>query len=133
MFKALKRALPLMALLIVATTAVAHAGVIGDICDKFKEQLMSVILSGAALGINGLLYWLHGKNAARFNMITRTMTETGEFLSTLGTSVGDANMTREELAKTIKEGADVVNVFRPTPVKYATGAGNPEMPRALRQ
>ncbi len=133
MFKALKRALPLMALLIVATTAVAHAGVIGDICDKFKEQLMSVILSGAALGINGLLYWLHGKNAARFNMITRTMTETGEFLSTLGTSVGDANMTREELAKTIKEGADVVNVVPPDAGEVRDRGGESGDAPALRQ
>lgn len=131
MFKALKRALPLMALLIIGTAAVAHAGILGDIGSYVKEQAMGVILGGVALGINGVLMWLHNKNAARFNMVTKTMAETGEFLTTLGTAIQDAKVTREELGATLKEGADVVNVFRPTPAKYATGAGNPEMPRAL--
>lgn len=131
MFKALKRALPLMALMIIGTAAVAHAGVLGDIWNGVKDQAMGVIMGGVALVLNGLLGWLHNKNAARFNMVTKTMAETGEFLHTLGSSVEDANVTREELAKTIKEGADVVNVFRPTPTRYVTSPGDPEMPRAL--
>jgi hypothetical protein len=94
---------------------------------------MGVIMGGVALGLNGLLGWLHNKNAARFNMVTKTMAETGEFLTTLGTAIQDAKVTREELGATLKEGADVVNVFRPTPAKYVTSPGDPEMPRALSQ
>lgn len=131
MFKALKRALPLMALLIIGTAAVAHAGVLGDVWNGIKDQAIGVIMGGVALGLNGLLGWLHNKNAAKFNLVTKTMSETGEFLQTLGNSVQDAKVTREEIAKTIKEGADVVNVFKPTPARYVTSPGNPEMPRAL--
>jgi hypothetical protein len=133
MFEALKRALPLLALLIITTVTVAHAGVLGDIWNGVKDQAMGVIMGGVALGLNGLLGWLHNKNAARFNMVTKTMAETGEFLTTLGTAIQDAKVTREELGATLKEGADVVNVFRPTPAKYVTSPGDPEMPRALSQ
>jgi hypothetical protein len=100
MFEALKRALPLLALLIITTVTVAHAGVLGDIWNGVKDQAMGVIMGGVALGLNGLLGWLHNKNAARFNMVTKTMAETGEFLTTLGTAIQDAKVTREELGAT---------------------------------
>ena len=118
------RYLGFIALFLLAFAGAAFAGVFGTIKDWLTGQALDGIMSVAALGITGLLGYLHKLNAARMDKITTTLTETGNFLTTVGTAAGDQNVTREELAAIIKQGALVVTVALPTPANYAVNSDN---------
>ena len=53
-----------------------------------------------------------------FSRIVATLQELGEFLTYLGNALADRKFDREELQKTLKEGRDVLDIWKPTPDKY---------------
>lgn len=87
-----------------------------DIKEYITGELLT-ILGGIGLGI------LHRLNASRYSLIVKTLSETGQFLTTIGDAAADTKVTREELAAMIKEGADVVKPFMKTPDKYVDPFG----------
>lgn len=120
-------------LLIVALFALAgtaHAGVFDSVKSWIWGNMAEVIMSGAALALSAAAGFVAKKSETNYNKVTQTLTETGEFIKALGDAAADRNITREELAGIIRQGADVVNVFVKTPGQYSTGQGNPEPPRA---
>ena len=108
----------IMVAFMAATIGIAHAGVFGTVKGWIFGQMGDALISVAALGVSGFLAYLHKVNAARFGQVTRTLAETGHFLTALGDAAKDQSVSREEIGNIIKEGADVVNVFAPTPAKY---------------
>jgi len=108
----------------------AHAGVMDKVKDWVSGELVAMLLGIASLGCSAWLKMLHNKNAGVIGKISQTSTETGELLIAIGKATENQNVTKEKLGAIFKEGADVVNIYRPTPVKYQTGPGNPEPPRA---
>lgn len=93
-----------------AVSVPAFAGV-GEIIDKVKSavnlQLISLVLT---IGL--------GKIAFDTTRIKRAMRETGEFLSVLGDAFEDDRITKDELADILREGRDIIDVARKTPVQY---------------
>ena len=59
-----------------------------------------------------------GINAALFVKIINTFKEAGEFFATLGKALEDKKLTSGEITRIMKEGKDVFNIWRQTPVKY---------------
>ncbi len=117
-----------MATIMVSKVGIAHAGVFGGIKNWIFGQMGDAIMSIAALGITGLLGYLHKLNAARMDKITNTLSETGKFLTAVGDAAKDQTITREELGNMIKQGALVVTVALPTPAKYAIDPNVPQAP-----
>lgn len=121
----------LLTLALLALAGTAHAGVFGSVKNWLTGEITGALLSVAALGILGIAGYLAKKSDTGYNRVTQTLAETGEFIKALGDAAADRSVTRDELANIIRQGADVVNIYRTTPVQYQTGPGNPEPPRAL--
>ena len=127
----MKRIISFITLFLLAFATVAFAGVFGTVKDWLTGQALDGIMSIAALGITGLLGYLHKLNAARTEKIENTLTETGNFLAALGNAAKDQTITRDELGNIIKQGAFVVTVAATTPAKYAVNSDNvPQVPNA---
>ncbi len=82
----------------------AEAGVLNKIGAAVSGEVIALVISAAvalAAGAAGTL----------FVRVTRTFRETGEFLTALGSALEDTRITREELAKIVKEGKDIFAVW----------------------
>ncbi len=80
-------------------------GIAGKVANMVTGEVMSLVLSAAAVviaGASGLL----------FARVARTFREAGEFLSTLGTAIEDRRITREELASVVREAKDIFRVWK---------------------
>ncbi len=66
----------------------------------------------AALVVSAVLVILGGAMGLLFAKVTATFREAGEFLVQLGNSVEDRRLTREELAALLREGRDVLRVWK---------------------
>ena len=83
----------------------AHAGILG----KAKALITA---EAAALALSTLLAVFGGFLGLTFMKISRTLREAGEFMAVLGDALEDKRLTREELARIVKEGGDVFMVWR---------------------
>jgi O-methyltransferase involved in polyketide biosynthesis len=108
----------LLVLVLVIFAAPVYAGVFGDITEGVKEALVTVLLSGAILIWQGVLSYLHKKNARLIENVGQNSKEGGEFITQFGNAV--LSGTKEDAEKMVKEARDVFDVNRPTPKKYKT-------------
>ena len=83
----------------------AQAGIL----EKAKSWLTSEVLAFLA---SALIALLGGTFGILFVRISRTFRELGEFMTTLGTAIEDHRITRDELASIIKEGKDILGVWK---------------------
>lgn len=70
-----------------------------------SSEVIALVLSAASIIIAGKAGLMYGK-------ITKTLKELGEFLAVLGAAADDNKYSREEIAKIIKEGADILAVWK---------------------
>ncbi|MCE5248977.1 hypothetical protein LLG96_02025 [bacterium] len=92
-------------LLLLLSTGMAYAGVMGRISGWMTGEAVMLALSTVLTIAAGLL-------GLTFRRISRTLREAGEFLASLGTAIEDKRLTREELASILKEGREVFEVWR---------------------
>jgi len=89
----------------------AYAGVFDSVKGWFSGNIIVYIITGIlGLGVVG--------GTIMFSRIVATLQELGEFLTYLGNALADRKFDREELQKTLKEGRDVLDIWKPTPDKY---------------
>ena len=103
--KKMLKALTVTVLMIVFIAGYANAGVWETVKTWLTWEVLALIVStllALAGGVLGLM----------FRKISRTFKEAGEFMTTLGTSIEDRRITRDELAGIIKEGRDIFEVWR---------------------
>jgi hypothetical protein len=91
-------------LLSVVFSGYTHAGV----WEKAKTCLTGEVLAFVATTVLALL---GGASGVVFRKISRTFREVGEFMTTLGTAVEDRHITRDELARIIREGRGIFKVW----------------------
>ncbi len=83
----------------------AHAGILG----KAKALITA---EAAALALSTLLAVFGGFLGLTFMKISRTLKEVGEFIAVLGDALEDKRLTREELARIVKEGREIFMIWR---------------------
>ncbi len=103
-----------------AVVSPAWAGVWGDIQGKLVEILTNQLLNVlefvfATLGVPAL-YWLHNKNAKRYDTVARTLKESGEAVSQMGNAM--ISQDKEDLKKVAKEVKDVFDIGKQTPERF---------------
>ena len=82
----------------------AQAGVIGTVKSWLSGEVVALVAS-ALLAIVG------GACGLTYRKITRTFKEMGECLAAIGIALEDNKLTREELAKIVEEGRDILAVW----------------------
>jgi len=95
----------ILAFIAMIVPAEAFAGTMAKIKNLFGGEVLALIFS-AALTIAG------GTSAFLFGKIVKTFRETGEFLSVLGEAIEDKRLSRDELARIVKEGRDLFMVWK---------------------
>ena len=100
----MKRAMIILAILMVLFADAAYAGILG----KARTWLTGEVV---ALALSVVLTILGGALGLAFRRISRTFKEAGEFMTTLGIALEDKRLTREELTGIIKEGKDIFAVW----------------------
>jgi hypothetical protein len=100
----------LMPMFIFASTPV-YAGVFGTIKEWAGGGIFVIVLS-AVLAI------LAAVAKTKFDKVTKTLQEAGEFLAVLGVAIEDKKLTRDELAAIVKQGKDVLDPWRTTPDQF---------------
>lgn len=94
-----------LAVLFTLTAATAHAGVWDTVHGWLTGETLALALTAALTVLGGLF-------GTAFGRVRRTFTELGEFLTSLGEAVQDNRITRDELAAIIREGRDIVNIWK---------------------
>ncbi len=99
--------LPIMLVLIMIPLA-AHAGPIDWAKGWLTEHVMAAVTT-AVLGSFG------AGAAVIFKKVMLTFKEAGEFLTALGEAFEDQSVDNKDIAKILKEGRDVFNIWIRTP------------------
>jgi len=99
------------AIMLVSVAFPAYAGVWGSIRGWVSGQALAWIITGI-LAIGGI------GASVMFTKIVRTLKELGEFLTKFAEVLADKKTTREELSDLVKEGKDVLDVWKNTPEQY---------------
>ncbi len=81
------------------------AGIAGRVANMVTGEVLSLVLSAAAVVIAGAFGLL-------FTRVARTFRETGEFLSLLGSAIEDRRITRDELAAIVREAKDIFRIWK---------------------
>lgn len=82
-----------------------EAGILGTITGWVTGEVLAYIISGILVVLGGFF-------GIMFRKITRTFKELGEFLAALGTALEDKKLTREEFALLVREGRDILAVWK---------------------
>ena len=93
---------------IIAVFLIGATPVFAGVFSQLKAYLTT---ETASMALTGLLTILGSLLGLLFTKLTRTFTETGEFLSKLGEALEDRRITRDELTEIIKEGRDIFSVW----------------------
>jgi len=94
-----------LAALAVLAPCEARAGVPGGVRGWLTGEV-------AALLVSALVAVVGGVTGLVFVRVSRTFKEAGEFMTALGEALEDRRITREELARMIKEGREIFEVWR---------------------
>lgn len=94
----------------------AYAGVFGKIGGWFSWEVAAIVLSAVVALIAGAA-------TVMFTKITRTLKEAGEFLVVFGNALEDKKTTPDELKAILKEGRDVLDIWKKTPERYQAPNG----------
>lgn len=99
----MKRAAVFAVLMLLLFATLAYAGVFGTVKSWITGELLAVIATVAIGAITG---------TTAYKKIARTFSELAEFLTALTDALEDSKVTREELKNIVKEGKDVLAVWR---------------------
>jgi len=94
-----------LAALAVFAPCEARAWMLGGVGEWLTGEVAALLLSALAAvagGAAGLV----------FVRVSRTFKEAGEFMTALGEALEDKRITRDELARMIKEGREIFEVWR---------------------
>ena len=83
----------------------AYAGVLDTVKGWISGEMVALALSTVLTVLGGLL-------GLGYRKVSRTLKETGEFMTTLGDALEDKRLTREEMTAIIKEGKEVFAIWR---------------------
>lgn len=107
----------LLIILLTPVIALAEEGGLGTLLGNIiiDNILPLAGLGGGAAGIGALIL----RKLLKDNRKVKTgMQETGEFFKALGSAMEDGKLSMKEVGTIVKEGKDVINLFRKTPNKY---------------
>lgn len=129
----MKRCLFFFALLM-ALASTAFAFGFGDVKSWVMGNIMGTIATAGCAALTYALKSVWQKNTARFNLVSKTLIEAGQFFEALGEMIKDPTITKDELSAVVKEGKDVIDLYRKTPDAYVAAfpvdPGVPMVPNA---
>ncbi len=117
--------------LFMALASTAFAFGFGDVKSWVMGNFMGTIATAGCAALSFALKIIWQKNTARYNLVAKTLIEAGQFFEALGNMIQDPAITKDEIAKTIKEGKDVIDLYKKTPDAYvAAFPADPSAPVA---
>ena len=91
--------------IVVLFVTTANAGVLDIIKGVFTNNVLAYVITIVlGFGVIGGSVW--------FIKTVKALKEVGEFLTVLGIAAEDKKITKEELVSIIKEGKDIINVWK---------------------
>lgn len=111
--------------MLMAFASTAFAFGLKDVGNWIAGNVMGTIATAGCAGLGWALKLVWNKNTARYNLVAKTLVEAGQFFEALGKMIGDQNVTRDELAAVIKEGKEVIDLYKKTPDAYVAAFPDP--------